>query len=146
MTGFMYGGLSSRFWMQRQGILEIISSLQKDNPSLIDKMIPQFDWECLTLQFKDKDLDIVIRDKLQMEIMLKFLILFLNTFDGNKNSLTFLREQKLISNKFTSWQMLQRILFGYKLMKFRMKIAFEACKKSRTIKEHFLEAIIKTYY
>jgi hypothetical protein len=42
--------------------------------------------------------------------------------------------------------MLERIFFGYKLMRFRMKIAYEACKKSRTIKEHFLEAIIKTYY
>ena len=42
--------------------------------------------------------------------------------------------------------MLERIYFGYKLMKFRMKIAYEAFKKSRTIKEHILEAIIKSYY
>ena len=77
--------------MQRQGILEIISSLQNSNPELIDKIMPHFEWECLTLQFRSKDLDIVIRDETHMNIMIKFLILYLNTFDGNKNSLRFLR-------------------------------------------------------
>jgi hypothetical protein len=42
--------------------------------------------------------------------------------------------------------MVERIYFGYKLMKFRMKISFEACKKYRTIQEHILYAIINTYY
>ena len=42
--------------------------------------------------------------------------------------------------------MLNRIFFGYKLMRFRMKIAYEACKKTRTIQEHILEAIVKAYY
>ena len=108
--------------------------------------MPHFEWECLTLQFRSKDLDIVIRDETHMNIIIKFLILYLNTFDGNKNSLRFLRRQNLISRKYTARQMLNRIFFGYKLMRFRMKIAYEACKKTRTIQEHILEAIVKAYY
>ena len=63
VTGFMYGGISTRFQMQRQGILQIISSLQNKNDSLIDKMVPHFEWECLSIQFQNKDLDIVIKDE-----------------------------------------------------------------------------------
>ena len=76
--------------MQRKGILQIISSLQNKNDKLIDQMLPQFEWECLTIQFEQKDLDIVIKDEFQMEVMIKFLIKYLNTFDGHRDSIQFL--------------------------------------------------------
>ena len=81
-----------------------------------------------------------------MEIMLKFLIVYLNSFDCNRNSIKFLRDQKFIDCKTSSYHMMERIYFGYKLMKFRMKISFEACKKFRTIQEHILYAILEVYY
>ena len=87
IIGFMYGGMSTRFQMQRQGILQIISNLQNKNNGLIDQMVPHYEWECLSIQFENKDLDIVIRDEFQMEVMIKLLIKYLNTFDGNKDSI-----------------------------------------------------------
>jgi hypothetical protein len=42
--------------------------------------------------------------------------------------------------------MLNRIAVGYKLMKFRMKIAFEACKRCRTVQEHIIKQVVVTYY
>jgi hypothetical protein len=132
--------------MQRKGILQIISSLQNKNDKLIDQMLPQFEWECLTIQFEQKDLDIVIKDEFQMEVMIKFLIKYLNTFDGHRDSIQFLQDQRLIHKKVTVDKMMDRIAVGYKLMKFRMKIAFEACKRGRTVQEHIIQQVVVTYY
>ena len=142
----MYGGMSTRFQMQRQGILQIISALQNKNNGLIDQMVPHYEWECLSIQFENKDLDLVIRDEFQMEVMLKLLIKYLNTFDGNKDSVKFLHKQRLLPKSVTVDKMLNRICFGYKLMKFRMKLAFESCKRCRTVQEHIIQSIVITYY
>ena len=68
-----------------------------------------------------------------MEVMIKFLIKHLNTFDGHKDSITFLHDNRLLPRKVTVHQIMNRIAFGYKLMKFRMKLAFESCKRCRTV-------------
>ena len=41
--------------------------------------------------------------------------------------------------------MMQRIFFNFFIMKFRMKMSFEACVQHRTLKELFLLAILKAY-
>jgi len=44
----------------------------------------------------------VVEDELQMEILLKFLIQITNTFDGNRNSLDFLKQYGIIYKNLTS--------------------------------------------
>lgn len=85
ITGFIYGACSSRFSTFRNSINEILA--QHDCPKEIDDLMPFYSWECLTIQFKRRDLDIVVKDEIQMEILLKFLIAETNSFDSNRNSL-----------------------------------------------------------
>lgn len=72
ITGFIYGANSTRFWMQRQAINEIIANSKSAQQA--EKLLPYLCWECITIQFKCRDIDIVVKDELQMEILLKFLI------------------------------------------------------------------------
>jgi len=55
ITGFVYGGLSSRFWMLRK----YINSLT--NKELND--MPFYSWNCITINHKDRDIDLVIRNE-----------------------------------------------------------------------------------
>jgi len=59
VTGFIYGAMSTRFWMQRQGVLELL--MEKDF-----KNMPFFAWECLTIQTCNRDIDLVVRDEVDM--------------------------------------------------------------------------------
>ena len=40
---------------------------------------------------------------------------------------------------------MQKIYFSFSMMRFRMKISFEACKQHKTIKEFILQAILRAY-
>jgi len=70
--------MSSRFWILRKHIISL------DAHSL--KHLPFYCWNCITLQLKHRDVDIVIRDEKEMEKLLKFLIYSLKTIDGIKDS------------------------------------------------------------
>lgn len=71
----------------------------------------------------------MVQDELQMEILLKFLIMETNTFDSNKDSLNFLKRYGFISKKLTPLILVNRIYAGYLVMKIRMKIGFEIAIK-----------------
>jgi hypothetical protein len=74
----MFGALSSRFWMLRKYINNL------DN-SEMNKM-PFYSWNCLTLELKHRDVDLVIKDEKDMEYLLKFLTFKLRTIDGKRGS------------------------------------------------------------
>ena len=74
-------------------------------------------------------IDLVIKDETDMQIFLKFLIIKLNTFDSNKNSMNFLRDQRLVHLNASKHDIMRRVYFGYTIMKIRMKVSFEACLK-----------------
>lgn len=78
IESFMFGALSSRFWMLRK----FINNLEKNE---LDKM-PFYSWNCLTLSLKHRDVDLVIKDEKDMEYILKFLIMKLKTVDGMRGS------------------------------------------------------------
>ena len=80
-----------------------------------------------------------------MEILLKFLISETNTFDGNRNSLDFLKDGGFIDSTLTSRQLMNKIYRGFQLMKFRMKLNFEMALKKKTFGELWLNAILVTY-
>ena len=75
---FTYGAHTSRFWMLRKHI----NCLDKDSL----KNIPFHIWNCILISLKNKDINLVIRDPIDMERMLKYLIYRLKTHDGIKNS------------------------------------------------------------
>lgn len=78
IVGFVYGGLTSRFWVHRKHINAL-------PPDQIDS-VPFNSWDCITLQLKHRDVDLVIRSGRQMNMFLKFLIYSLETFNGKRGT------------------------------------------------------------
>lgn len=58
----MYGGLSSRFWTLRKHINLM-------NKKDLEK-IPFYSWNCLTLCFKDRDIDLIIKNEADMQLFI----------------------------------------------------------------------------
>lgn len=54
IQGIILGGLSSRFWMLRKQI----------NHMNVDELesLPFYSWQCITLQLKRRDIDLVIKE------------------------------------------------------------------------------------
>ena len=49
--------------------------------------LPFYAWECITLQLKHRDIDLVIKSEEEMRCFLIFLIVKLNTHNGMINSI-----------------------------------------------------------
>ena len=68
----------------------------------------------------NRDVDLVIQKEKDMEMLIKFLVFKLQTIDGYKNS-----ARPFTGNK--PWvqkeEIYRKIVFKYKIMKFRMKIS-----------------------
>ena len=79
IEGFIYGAQSSRFWMLRK---YLISMPKKDEKKL---NYPK-SWNCITLQYNNRDVDLVIPDDHDMKMFLKFLVFSLKTVDGQRGS------------------------------------------------------------
>ena len=76
VSGFIYGGMATKFWMQRQAVLDrLIHSMKNSTKDKdIGKNLPLFNWECITIQLQRRDLDLVVKNELDMEILIKYLI------------------------------------------------------------------------
>lgn len=70
----IFGGLNSRFWMLRKH-LNSMNEEELENSEM-------YSWECLSLQLKNRDIDIVVRNIEDMNNLLKFLIRNLRTLNG----------------------------------------------------------------
>ena len=51
-----------------------------------EKAIPFLSWQCITLQLKHRDVDLVIKNQKEMDYLLKFLIYEINTINGKRDS------------------------------------------------------------
>lgn len=49
-------------------------------------VIPFYAWQCITLQLKNRYVDLVIKNEQKMNMFLKFLVMTINTMDGTKDS------------------------------------------------------------
>jgi hypothetical protein len=74
IKSFVFGGSTARFWLSRK---QMISDL-----AIYKKRPPFYAWECITLILASREVDLVIRDQHQMNDLLSYLILKLNTVDG----------------------------------------------------------------
>ena len=48
--------------------------------------VPFYAWECLTIQLKNREIDLVIRNEKDMDDLLLVLVTAMNTVDGNRDS------------------------------------------------------------
>lgn len=78
ITGFIFGGFSSRFWMMRKHVNSI-------NRKQLDQL-PFFCWECISVETTNRVIDLVIDKESDMHALLKFLIYHLQTLDGRYHS------------------------------------------------------------
>lgn len=84
IIGIIYGGSSSRFWMLRKHVNCLPRGMLGN--------LPFFSWNCLTLQLRNRDIDLVIKGLDDMRTLLKFLVYKMQTADGSKGSATKLVE------------------------------------------------------
>jgi len=88
IIGVIYGAFSTRFWMMRTGINEIIIDnyqenlkikslhrMHKQRTKLKSLNVPFHAWECISIVTKKRQTDIVIRDERHMRILLDLLIM-----------------------------------------------------------------------
>ena len=47
---------------------------------------PFYSWECLTLQLKNRDVDLVIPKESQMMMLIKYIMYKINSVDGTRNT------------------------------------------------------------
>lgn len=60
--------------------------IQQKKFNLKDEKMAFFSWQCITLQLKDREVDLVIPNEKDMNELLELLIDALNTTNGFKNS------------------------------------------------------------
>jgi hypothetical protein len=80
IKAFAFGGMTARFMMLRKHINSMtISEL---------KVLPFFAWECITLYTDMNTIDLVIRDQQGMDMLLKLLLVHMNSYDGQRDTAT----------------------------------------------------------
>jgi hypothetical protein len=63
-----------------------------------EDQVPFYAWQCITLQLRHRDVDLVIKDDHQMNDLLMVLISAMETVDGNRGSFQTI-EELIIDNK-----------------------------------------------
>ena len=77
IKGFIYGAFSSRFWILRKHI----NSIPLSNFKL--GIVPFYAWECITIETKNRYIDLVIKDEDKMMYLIVYLI---NTLQKRKKN------------------------------------------------------------
>ena len=78
ITGFIYGGMSARFWMMRKHINQL-------QPHDFDHL-PLYAWECISVETSMRTIDLVIHSPNDMVSFITYLIHTLKTIDGQRGS------------------------------------------------------------
>ena len=137
IKGIIFGGVSSRFWMLRVHINSIpISGIKYGD-------LPLYAWECITLEMKNKNVDLVIKNENDMIKLITLIIISIETKCNKKGSAPKSMKDRYWVEKSEYYQ---RILQKYKWMKWRSKISFTALQNKKTIQELILYQILKSYY
>lgn len=93
IQGFIYGGISSRFWLFRKHFMCIdYNTIKNDTKEFKLKnknshkknKIPFYAWQCITLILSNRQVDLVIKNEEHMNLFLRFLIITLNTQTGDR--------------------------------------------------------------
>lgn len=109
IMGFVYGGQSSRFWMLRKYLISMPLGQE-------DKFISLRSWNCITLQLKNRDVDLVIQNDKDMKVFIRYLVFSLRTLDGRRDTgkklldTLFLQEQRSYKNNIGGRSISNRVL------------------------------------
>ena len=136
----LYGGISFRFWMLRKHFNSLMREDLED--------LPFYSWQCLTLVLQRREVNLVIPDKDQLEMLLKFLIHKMRTLNGSKGTAnkilrllneraiaTYKKQQqkRVISESTKHWlisineqSLFRKVYLKYLIMRVRQKISFMA--------------------
>ena len=91
ITGFIYGGSGTRFWMLRLGINQRIADnlVEKEiSPGVVRTglkdgfELPFYAWECISIHTQEREIDLVIQNEYQMKAFIQFLIIRLDSMNG----------------------------------------------------------------
>ena len=162
IEGFIYGPFGSRFWMMRKHINSLDTTKGKK------VKLPFYAWQCLTIQLKHRNVDLVVEEDRHMKIILQFLILSLQTVDGVRHSaiphLNYMLEKQSEGEKNerlyyeaknyeienlnrVNLQNLSEVTGKkFSMLKIRMKISFAAFVRNQTITEMFLNTLLGSYH
>ena len=75
IQGITFGPISSRFWIYRKHI-NSVKNLE----------MPFYSWQCLTLNLKERSVDLVIPNDQDFDRLVKYLLYKMDSVDGNKDS------------------------------------------------------------
>lgn len=146
VTGFIYGGFSSRFWMLRK------------HTNFLDRIImnhlPFFAWQCISILMPGRTIDLVIPSGSQMKTLIKYLIWSLETVDGFRgtarpyldtvNNIAINKVVRVTGGKISRTKMFEiqkmnaqnlyeKISKKYGIIIIRLKISYMAMQKGLTI-------------
>jgi hypothetical protein len=85
--------------------------------------MPYYAWQCLTIELKDRDVDLVILDESDMIAIISLLIWKTNTINGVAGSSIHLSDLMSLNRQ---QELFTTVLMKYKILKARMKISFIA--------------------
>lgn len=90
IQGIIFGGISSRFWIYRKHMCSLeYNKLKYDTLSAKKArrtVLPFYSWQCISLQLKNRCIDLVIKNEENMDLFIRLLVISMNTIDGQKNS------------------------------------------------------------
>ena len=100
-----------------------------------EKNVPFFAWECLTIQLKHREVNLVIRQQKDMDKLIKFLIYSIDSINGQRGSSLKLQKTLIAqSNSYGSHSkllkikntLMQKAFKKYIILSIRFKISFIA--------------------
>jgi hypothetical protein len=140
IIGFMFGGISSRFWLEKNfiNLMEIWLDLP---PEMLC-------WNMISIMMTlDKSINLIITSSKDMNILIQFLIeqnyknQEYNELQEIKRFKFKLSEQDLVAENFIrkihkrAPPSIRKDLLYYKIMRIRMKLSYHAWKRHITVKE-----------
>ena len=130
--------------------------------------LPFYSWECITIQLKNRDVLLVIKNEKCMMNFIKLLIDNINTVDGKRDSAKPIREA-LYREKFEAYklseannrpieewrikkmielvnhQLMRKTCLKYQILKIRSKLSYICFEKRCTLTELLLKQILTSY-
>lgn len=153
IQGIIYGGISSRFWVYRKHLIcmdyDKIKKNSKHNRKFDgDKsgVIPFFAWQCVTLQLKDRYVDLVIKNEQKMKLFLKFLVMSLNTIDGSRGTAEKAFQQLYLREVMRREKMLKKTCYAKKGMYKKEALVLSEEAKQQIMVETRREIYQKTFF
>lgn len=91
IQSIIFGGFSSRFWIFRKHMISMDydTMLFDSQEPGVKTSFPFFNWQCVTLVFSTRTVDLVIKNEHQMDQLLGYLVQQMQSIDGKKGTAKF---------------------------------------------------------